>query len=71
LLFNKNYDLVNDFFSKYQEMNNEEQNENSMDIDDKTNITNEQNIDILTNKLENVELNNSSIKPKRKYVINK
>jgi len=52
-------------------MNNEEQNENSMDIDDKTNITNEQNIDILTNKLENVELNNSSIKPKRKYVINK
>lgn len=64
LLFNKNSDLVNNYFSKYKELD-----ENLMDIDEKSNITNEKNIDVITTKLENVNLNlnNPSVKPKRKY----
>ena len=62
LLFNKNSDLTNKYFSKYQELN-----DNAMDIDEKSNIVGEQNIDTLSNKLENVNLNNQSVKPKRKY----
>lgn len=63
LLFNKNSDLVNNYFSKYQELN-----ENSIDIDEKTNIGNTENIkniDVITTKLENVNLNNVIIKPKK------
>jgi DNA invertase Pin-like site-specific DNA recombinase len=60
LLFNKNSDLVNNYFSKYEELN-----ENSMDIDEKSNDTNEKNIDVITIKLDNI--NNPSVKPKRKY----
>lgn len=66
LLFNKNSDLVNNYFSKYEELN-----ENSMDIDDKTNITKEQNINVITTELKNVNLNNPSAKPKRKYTKHK
>ena len=55
LLFNKNSDLVNNYFEKYEELN-----DNSIDIDNKTNIGD-------TSKLENINLNNPSIKPKRKY----
>lgn len=66
LLLNKNSDLVNNYFSKYQELN-----ENLINIDDKTNIMNEQNIDMIMTKLENVNLNNPSVKPKRKYTKHK
>lgn len=55
LLFNKNSDLVNNYFEKYEELN-----DNSIDIDNKTNIGD-------TSKLENIKINNPSIKPKRKY----
>lgn len=66
LLFNKNSDLTNKYFSKYQELN-----DNIMDIDEKSNTVGEQNIDTITTKLENVNLNNPSVKPKRKYTKHK
>lgn len=56
LLLDKNSDLVNNYFEKYPELNN-----NSIDIDNKTNNGN-------TSKLENINLIVSpSVKPKRKY----
>lgn len=63
LSFNKNSDLVNNYFSKYKELN-----ENSMDIDKKYNITNTVNINTIVNQLDNVNLDEPYVKPKRKYV---
>lgn len=63
LLFNKDSDLVNNYFSKYPELEEELNEKNNID-----NTENIKNIDVITTKLENVNLNNPSIEPKRKYV---
>jgi DNA invertase Pin-like site-specific DNA recombinase len=66
LLLNRNSDRTNNYFSKYQELNDD-----ATDNNEKSNIVGEQNIDTLTTKLENINLNNPSVKPKRKYTKHK